>query len=77
MFLHKNLRNICVAICFGFTQKITSLPGIFKADVKRKEKKNIVNTYVNIKSLAESCSGIAERCKNVNGTIVFFLTARK
>ena len=26
VFLHKNPRNICVAICFGFTQKIASLP---------------------------------------------------
>ena len=25
VYLHKNSRNICVAICFGFTKKIFSL----------------------------------------------------
>ena len=29
VFLHKNPRNICVAIRFGFTQKIASLPRLY------------------------------------------------
>ena len=29
VYLHKNPRNICVAICFGFTKKIFSLPRLF------------------------------------------------
>ena len=29
VYLHKNSRNICVAICFGFTKKIFSLPRLF------------------------------------------------
>ena len=30
-FLHKNPRNICVAICFGFTPKIASLPRLSRS----------------------------------------------
>ena len=35
VFLHKNPRNICVAICFGFTQKIASLPRHGSIAIKR------------------------------------------
>ena len=31
VYLHKNVGNICVAICPGFTKNIASLPGIHVA----------------------------------------------
>ena len=34
VYLHKNIRNICVAICFGFTKKIFSLPKLIDASQK-------------------------------------------
>ena len=30
VYLQKNARNICVAICPGFTKNITSLPGLIE-----------------------------------------------
>ena len=69
LFLHKNARNICVAICFGFCKIIVILTGLRLAYCKLQQKIVRIKTY-NVNKISENSKFIISSMLSVHKDII-------